>query len=229
MSEVLSGWKVARAVALVGVLAAPGARAEEPAGEAEGVQADVETPVAATDALGFEVTGFVDVYYGYNFNETDPLLRSFDVQHNTFSLGVAEIAFEKAPGADSRVGARIDLNFGKTADLVAAFEPEPGGPEIYKYIQQAYLSVLAGDKLTLDVGKFVTPIGAEVIESADNWNYTRSTLFGYAIPFYHTGVRATFAASEEVSLSGFALNGWNNGFETNSNKTFAVEIGRAHV
>ena len=42
-----------------------------------------------------------------------------------------------------------------------------------------------------DVGKFVTPIGAEVIESQDNWNYTRSILFGYAIPFYHVGVRAT--------------------------------------
>ncbi len=45
--------------------------------------------------------------------------------------------------------------------------------------------------MQIDAGKFVTPIGAEVIESQDNWNYTRSTLFGYAIPFYHTGLRAT--------------------------------------
>jgi hypothetical protein len=221
MSDVVSGRKVAWAIALVGLLAAPAARAQEAAGEAP---AEVEAPADASSDAGLTVTGFVDVYYGYNFNETDPLLRTFDVQHNTFSLGVAEIAFEKAASAESRVGARIDLNFGKTADLVAAFEPESGGAEIYKHIQQAYLSVLAGDKLTLDVGKFVTPIGAEVIESGDNWNYTRSTLFGYAIPFYHTGVRATLAASDKVSVSGFVLNGWNNGSETNDDKTFAVGV-----
>jgi Putative beta-barrel porin-2, OmpL-like. bbp2 len=108
------------------------------------------------------------------------------------------------------VGFRIDLDFGKTADLVAAFEPEANGNEIYKNVQQAYLSVQATDELTIDAGKFVTPIGAEVIESQDDWNYTRSVLFGYAIPFYHVGLRATLAASDKVSISGFLVNGWNN-------------------
>ena len=120
------------------------------------------------------------------------------------------------------MGFRVDLDFGKTADLVAAFEPEDDGSEIYKHIQQAYVSLLTG-KVQWDVGKFVTPIGAEVIESQDNWNYTRSILFGYAIPFYHVGVRATLAASDKVTLTGFLLNGWNNSSELNGDKTFAVE------
>ena len=98
-------------------------------------------------------------------------LRTFDVQHNTFSLSLAEIAFAKGVTPESRVGFRADLDFGKTADLVAAFEPEADGKEIYKHIQQAYVSLLTG-KVQWDVGKFVTPIGAEVIESQDNWNYT---------------------------------------------------------
>ncbi len=132
------------------------------------------------------VGGYVDVYYGYNFNEVDPALRSFDVLHNTFSLSAAEVNFTKVPTADSRVGFRTDLFFGKAADLTAAFEPEEDGKEIYKHIQQAYVSLLTG-KVQWDAGKFVTPIGAEVIESQDNWNYTRSILFGYAIPFYHLG------------------------------------------
>ncbi len=106
-----------------------------------------------------DVTGFVDVYYLYDFNKVDPALRSFDVQHNAFSLSLAEIAFAKGVTTDSRVGFRIDLDFGKTADLVAAYEPEPDGKEIYKHVQQAYLSVLAGRKLQLDAGKFVTPSG----------------------------------------------------------------------
>ena len=170
---------------------------------------------------GIDVTGFVDVYYGYNFNKVDPLLRTFDVQHNTFSLSLAEIAFTKLPTPESKVGFRVDLDFGKTADLVASFEPESDGKEIYKHIEQAYGSLLTG-KVQWDVGKWVTPIGAEVIESQDNWNYTRSILFGYAIPFYHAGVRATINASPKVTLGAQLVNGWNNDSEINGNKTIGL-------
>jgi hypothetical protein len=188
------------------------ARAQEPAA----------SPSPAPDPPQVDVTGFVDFYYGYNFNQVDPGLRTFDLQHNTFTLSLAEIAFAKPVTTDSKVGFRVDLDFGQTADLVAAFEPASDGKEIYKHIQQGYVSVLAGDKLQLDAGKFVTPHGAEVIESQDNWNYTRSILFGYAIPFYHVGVRAALPVSDKVSLSGYLVNGWNNGSELNGAKTFGV-------
>ena len=179
--------------------------------------------VSAQIGDGVELSAFVDFYYAYAFNKTDPSLRSFDVLHNAFSMSLAEVALEKAASQESRVGGRIDLDFGPTADLVASFEPA-GGTEVFKHVQQAYLSVLAGESLTLDFGKFVTPHGAEVIESQGNWNYTRSILFGYAIPFYHAGVRATVAASDQVSLSGFLVNGWNNTTETNADKTFAGSV-----
>jgi hypothetical protein len=187
------------------------ARAQEPA------------PSPTPEPPKVDVTGFVDVYYGYNFNQTDPAFRTFDVQHNTFSLSLAEVAFAKTVSPESRVGFRMDLDFGKTADLVAAFEPEANGQEIYKHIQQAYVSLLTG-KVQWDVGKFVTMHGAEVIESQDNWNYTRSILFGYAIPFYHVGVRAAVAANDKVSFAGFLLNGWNNSSELNGDKTYAVQL-----
>jgi hypothetical protein len=180
----------------------------------------VGLPAAAQDVAPpppdppkIDVTGFVDVYYEYNFNKVDPALRTFDVQHNAFSLSLAEIAFAKGVTTDSRAGFRVDLDFGKTADLVAAYEPEADGREIYEHVQQAYLSVLAGSKLRLDAGKFVTPLGAEVIESQDNWNYSRSVLFGYAIPFYHAGLRATLPVSDKLSFAGYLVNGWNNSSE----------------
>jgi Putative beta-barrel porin-2, OmpL-like. bbp2 len=200
------------ALSVVGALALSvgTARAQDPAA----------SPSPAPDPPKVDVTGFVDFYYGYNFNQVDPGLRTFDLQHNTFTLSLAEIAFAKTVTADSKVGFRVDLDFGQTADLVAAFEPASDGKEIYKHIQQGYVSVLAGDKLQLDAGKFVTPHGAEVIESQDNWNYTRSILFGYAIPFYHVGVRAALPVNDKVSLSGYLVNGWNNGSELNGAKTF---------
>jgi hypothetical protein len=180
-----------------------------------------QDPAPAATPPPIEVNAFVDAYYTYNFNGVDPTFRTFDVQHNTFSLSLAEVNLGKAVSPESRVGFRADLDFGKTADLVAAFEPEENGQEIYKHVQQAYLSLLTG-KVQWDVGKFVTPIGAEVIESQDNWNYTRSILFGYAIPFYHVGVRGAWAVNDKVSLTGFLLNGWNNGSELNGAKTFAL-------
>ena len=95
------------------------------------------------------------------------------MQHNTLSLSAAEVNFTKTPTADSRVGFRTDIWFGKAADLTAAYEPASDGKEIYKHVQQAYVSLLTG-KVQWDAGKFVTPMGAEVIESQDNWNYSRS-------------------------------------------------------
>jgi hypothetical protein len=159
-----------------------------------------------------DVTAFVDAYYEYNFDEVDPALRSFDVQHDAFSLSLADVALAKSVTPDSRLGFRAELAFGKTADLIAAYEPEDS-PEIGKHVLQAYGSVLAGSKLQLDVGKFLTPLGAEVVPSQDNWNYSRSVLFGYAIPFYHLGVRATLPVNDKLTVAGYLVNGWNNSSE----------------
>jgi hypothetical protein len=212
---------------LVSPALAARAAADDSAGPAAVVADDPPAPAAAPtpspspEPSKIDVGGYVDTYYGYNFNKVDPLLRSFDVQHNTFSLSAIEVNLTKAPTADSRVGFRSDIWFGKAADLTAAYEPASDGKEIYKHVQQAYVSLLTG-KVQWDAGKFVTPMGAEVIESQDNWNYSRSILFGYAIPFYHLGARGTWTASDKVSLAGYLVNGWNNASEVNGDKTFAI-------
>src|SRR4029078_976671 len=117
-----------------------------------------------------QVDGFVDGYYGWAFNKVGPQVRNFDINHNNFSLNYVELAISKAPTDKSRAGFRVDFGAGDTANLVNLFEP--GGKEYLKYVQQAYVSYLAG-KVSLDFGKFVPPMGAEVIESKDNFNYSR--------------------------------------------------------
>ena len=182
-----------------------------------------QEPAASPAPPAVDVTGFVDAYYGYNLNGVDPTLRTYDVQHNTFSLSLAQVSFAKVPTAESRIGFRTDLDFGKAADLTASFEPASDGKEIGKHIMQAYLSLLTG-KVQWDFGKFVTPMGAEVVPSQDNWNYSRSILFGYAIPFYHLGLRATYAATPKVTLGAMLVNGWNNASEINDNKTVHLSV-----
>lgn len=172
-----------------------------------------------------EVSGFVDVYYGYNFNKPggDAALRTFDTKHNQFALNLAEIALEKKPVPDSRLGFRMDLDFGPATEIVHA--TEPGGEGIFRNIQQSYLSYLApvGKGLQIDAGKFVTQHGAEVIETKDNWNYSRSLLFTLAIPFYHLGVRATYPFSDKFTASAYLVNGWNDVVDNNTGKTIGLQ------
>src|SRR5439155_21059952 len=128
-----------------------------------------------------ELSGFVDGYYGYNFNTPGTRKagaeRTFDVNHNSFSLNLAELSFAKAPTADSRGGFRLDLDYGPTQDIVNA--TEPSGPHVFRNIGQAYLSYQAdvGKGLQIDFGKFVTPNGCEVIKTKDDWKYCRGLLF----------------------------------------------------
>jgi hypothetical protein len=183
-----------------------------------------------------EFSGFADMYYGYNFNTPKAAcatiggvdifncLRNFDVAHNSFSLSLAEFAVEKKPTADSRAGFRLDFDYGATSGIVAGFEP--GGTTLYQNIQQAYVSYLAptGTGLQFDFGKFVTPAGFEVIETKDNWNYSRSLLFALAVPYYHTGMRVTYSPTDKITTAGFLVNGWNNSVDNNTGKTIGASI-----
>ena len=188
--------------------------------------AAVSAPAFAQDAGGIDVTGFVDTYYTYNFNKpSDGIngLHVFNPADNALSLSLAEVAFEKKPSADSKAGFRVDLNFAPSAELTNAFDPGREAFPSLGLVQQAYVSWLAGDKLQFDFGKFVTPVGNELIESKDNWNYTRSIQFGWAIPFYHSGLRATLTPSDKVSFAAYLVNGWNNVIDNNRDKTFIAQ------
>ena len=193
--------------------------------------APAENPVP-TFFKNTELSGFVDTYYSYNLNTPAKAcatvggvgifncLHNFDVAHNSFSLNLAEVALEKKPTTDSRGGFRVDLDYGSAAAIVAGFDPSP--TSINQTIQQAYLSYLAPagkGTVQVDFGKFVTQHGAEVIETKDNWNYSRSLLFTLAIPFYHEGVRVAYSPSDKVTIGANLSNGWNNIVDNNTGKT----------
>jgi Putative beta-barrel porin-2, OmpL-like. bbp2 len=171
------------------------------------------------------VVGFVDAYYSYRFQPSsgDIQLRNFDTKHNQFSFNLAELALERRPTTQGRLGFRMDFNVGPATDMVHA--AEPGGPGQFRNLQQGYVSYLAplGRGLQIDVGKMVTPLGAEVIETKDNWNYSRSLLFALAIPYYHMGARLTYGFSDKFTIAGLIVNGWNNVTENNDRKSFGVQ------
>jgi len=169
-------------------------------------------------------TGLFDGYYGYNFNKPENQLnqfnnglqsRAFDVNSQMFSLNYVELSVEKKDGP---VGFRVDFGWGDTARVTNSVEPSSSDLEL---LQQGFVTVRK-DNLSLDFGKFVTPLGAEVIETKDNWNYSRSLLFTYAIPLYHFGARATYAASDKATFGAYVVNGWNNVQDNNKDKDLGL-------
>lgn len=192
--------------------------------------APAAAPSPLANVLGSTaLSGFVDTYYGYNFNQPHSRvsgLRAFDGPSNQFGLNMVELVMDKPPDTtNSRLGYHLAFGFGNAMNAVNS--TDPGGLGFAQYLKEAYFSYLApaGKGLQFDLGKFVTPHGAEVIETKDNWNYSRGLLFTYAIPFYHFGARAKYAFNDKVSLTGFVVNGWNNIVDNNTGKTLGVGLG----
>jgi hypothetical protein len=185
-------------------------------------------PARAEEGGKISISGILDWYYQYSTNHPgtglDILGRSFDVKNNSFSLSLGEMNIVRAPSESLPVGFTATLTFGKTADIVHG--TEPGGAETYKHIQQLYATYTTTGKtpITIDLGKWVTMHGMEVIESSANDQYSRSFLFTYAIPFYHTGLRLTAPLNDKISAGLYLVNGWNNVEDDNGGKTYGASV-----
>ncbi len=191
---------------------------------------DAKPAVSADDikkALGMSIY----LQGGYTYNDKASTgdvndLRVFDKKADSFMLDLMELQFAKDPTASS-LGFKVKVAAGETAKYIhSAGLTSSAGDDPFD-ITEAYVSYLApiGKGIRFDAGKFVTYHGAEVIEAIDNPNYSRSFLFNYAIPFTHTGVKASYTFTDAVSASFHVVNGWDNSTDNNSAKTLGLSIG----
>lgn len=157
-----------------------------------------------------------------------------DKAADTFSMNAAKLWFEKAANPEGGAGFRIDMMMG--SDVPYYFNNMRGSygnttPEAFAF-EQAYVQFIAplgfwsDSKVlphTIDIkaGRMVTLAGNEVIEGPFNWNISRSVSFGYAIPFTHTGVRASYTLFDGYLTMYHGINnGWDVDIDNNSYKTF---------
>ncbi len=180
--------------------------------------APAAAPAPPWSVGGIDFSGLVDGYYTWNANHPASGtngLYNFDTAANQFSLNMAKLTMSHS--ADP-IGFQVDFGFGHAFDMINGID---NNGLRTKNIEQAYVSWKPKGKdsgFQMDFGKFVTSAGAEVIESHANWNYSRSLLFSWAIPYYHMGFRMT--ETKGHFTGGFQLvNGWNNVEDNNSGKT----------
>jgi hypothetical protein len=174
---------------------------------------------------GTDFSFLFDGYTDKNFNSPPSGyngLRNFDVRADTLHVNMGKITIDHGPAP---VGFHLDVGFGQTFDIIHSANRDPSA---WKYFEQAYVSLKpkSWKGVEIDAGQFVTSAGAEVIETNQNWNYSRSLLFAWAIPYYHFGFRASipvghFTGGIQV------VNGWNNIEPLNSGKTVGLNAAYA--
>lgn len=166
-------------------------------------------PAAAPNVGPFEISGRIDGYYSLGFNHpanNGNGLRNFDDKANQIELNMASMTLDYSP---QPVGFHLDVGVGRAFDIMSATEKDATG---MRFFEQVYVEVKppAWTGLELDFGKFSSWASAEVIETPNNWNYSRSLLFVWCTPFNHFGFRATKPLGPHFT-TGFAIvSGWNN-------------------
>jgi hypothetical protein len=233
MRTVLSGGLRAAFAGALSLLSALAAHAQAPSPTPAPVAAAPATAPAIPPAKPWfeeiSVNAFVSASYSYNFNRPDTgtnQLRVFDFDDNTFKVDVAEIVLQHAISKPGEAGFRIDIVAGSSVPRVSSSYGLLQGQDVD--LQQAFVSWIApvGSGLRLDLGKFVTHFGYEVIEGYDGWNdnATHSFLFGFTIPYAHTGLKATYTFSEQLAGMLEIANGWDVARDNNTSKSLGAQI-----
>lgn len=137
------------------------------------------------------LSGSVDMYTRYDFLTGNNMYTSFTQSQGSFELGMASAKVEHTMG---KVGAVLDIGFGKRAEDFAYNSKNTSAA-----IKQAYVTYTPFDILTLTGGTFGTHIGYELLDAADNRNYSMSYAFSYG-PFLNTGLKADFSITDEFGF-----------------------------
>jgi Putative beta-barrel porin-2, OmpL-like. bbp2 len=197
-----------------------------------------QAPPASKDSwLGqVHVDAFASASYTLNLNrpagEANDF-RVFDFDADRARLDVVELVVRKPAAAPGAFGFRLDLEAGQSIPRIEQAsglfrDPATGRSEHDYDIQQAFLSYVLplGGGLRLDAGKFITSMGYEVIEGYDGYddNASRSFLFGYAIPFTHTGLRLGYAVTPRLSAQLLVVQGWDDVQDDNSAKSIGAGL-----
>ena len=159
----------------------------------------------STGVLGSTSTGptnllrLYDIDQGYTFNLGEFGIKRDPDEAFPFGMGLVLTA-----GQDSQKNHSIGI-LRKETDLF------PFRDAAWFDLQEAYISarIPIGDGPVLKVGKFVTLLGSEVIESPSNLNYSRGYLFTLAIPLTHTGALLSYSFTDWLSAQAGVVMGWD--------------------
>jgi hypothetical protein len=189
------------------------------------------------------ISGYLDWYYFTNFNNPSSrdnmgqsgVGRGFDRRVDQFQLGMVQTVFKYTNKKSEMIA---DLAFGPNAQY-GSYGNVPTSLPAYGYqvgkddnisaiiIKQAYFKYNATQKLSFIMGQFGTHIGYEYIDAPLNFFYSINHTFNSGIPFYHTGLKSTYAFSDKISLMLGVVNGFDYVHDNNRSKGLIGQLSLA--
>ncbi len=153
---------------------------------------------------GIRFTGFIDASYVYDAN----------IRDNTFALDQFEVNLERALG---EIGAlRVDVEWVRV-----------GTGELVPEVEQALMvfSPAAWGDVDLTFGKFNAPIGFELLDPVDMYQFSHAFVFDYGLPTNLTRGMLTADLGKGFDLAAHVTNGWDQNADVNTGKTAGGRLG----
>lgn len=169
----------------------------------------------AQDAPKVKFSGYIEAYYGYDFNKpADHNRPAFIYSHNRTNEVNLNLGFIKAAYDDGAIRANLAVMAGTYANANLAAEPG-----ILKNIFEANAGVKLSKSanLWIDAGIFSSHIGFEGAISKDCWVLTRN-IASENTPYYESGAKITYGTQDgKLTATLLYLNGWQRITRQNGN------------
>lgn len=149
-----------------------------------------------------QIHGFVDAAVFYDL--ADP----------SWEFGLDQVEIDVEHGASDKTSLRADLEWVRE------------GEEHVAQVEQAYMTYAAAFGWAFTLGKFNAPIGLELVDAPDMYQYSHSLVFDFGLPTNLTGLLVSHDFGRGVDLVAHVSNGWDR--ETASaNLTYGARLGYA--
>ncbi|MEE9465828.1 MAG: outer membrane beta-barrel protein [Candidatus Neomarinimicrobiota bacterium] len=125
-------------------------------------------------------------------------------------------------------GLEIDLEkeFTEGVSLRADIDLVEGGADVEQgYVTFTPLKLGSGSSPVVTFGKFNAPIGYELLDAPDMWQYSHSLVFDNALPTNLTGFSVAHEIGGGVDFVAYLANGWDVNFADDSLMIFGGRIG----
>jgi len=176
-----------------------------------------------------DISGFATTSYNYNFNRPPNNINTgqgYEYNANQFMYNSLTLILQKPVdynAFDWQAGFYTEVILGQDATFTQASGLSLGDQGD---LEQAYIQVNAplGNGLKVIFGKYVTPIGYELVETALNPNWTMGYQWTLFEPFTHTGLQLGYKISDEWEVNVYVNNGWDDVTDNNHSLSYIGRI-----
>lgn len=158
-----------------------------------------------------KITGFVDA-------------SLFESQYGNSSFGLDQVEVDFEKKIDDKLSARVDINYLTTEDDPSTTTVDESALRFDDLVEQGYVTY-SKSGLDLTFGKFNAPIGFELLDAVDMYQYSHALVFDYGLPTNLTGIMGAYGFGDKADLALYVVNGWDNNYDNNNSRTVGGRFG----